>query len=151
MRDISIIDAYYLNLRHVYLLWTGLVEGVWRPAAVAVLPSCLLSMTALCQRYENTVQSYWKAESAIPRMAPSPLPYFCSNECLFTDSSVVISTLHVLSYSTMLGAVVAPDTRVVPHLCPLPLQVIHREAKRCAPAPCPNPPCSRTPPQRQAG
>ncbi len=35
----------------------------------------------------------------------------------------------------MLVAAVDPDTKVVPHLCPLPFQAIPREAKRCAPVP----------------
>ena len=35
----------------------------------------------------------------------------------------------------MLFAAVAPDTKVVPYLCPLPFQAIPRDVKRCAPAP----------------
>jgi len=35
----------------------------------------------------------------------------------------------------MLVAAVAPDTKVVPHLCPLPFQAIPRAAKRRAPVP----------------
>ena len=51
------------------------------------------------------------------------------------DIEVVISFLHALSCSRMLVAAVDPDTKVAPHLCPLPVQAIPRAAKRCAPVP----------------
>jgi hypothetical protein len=64
-----------------------------------------------------------------------PCPIHCYDRCLFIDIEVVISFLHVLSCSRMLVAAVDPDTKVAPHLCPLPFQAIPREAKRCAPVP----------------
>ena len=48
-----------------------------------------------------------------------PCPIHCYDSCLFIDIEVIISFLHALSCSRMLVAAVDPDTKVVPHLCPL--------------------------------
>jgi len=64
-----------------------------------------------------------------------PAPFTVSIDVYSYGIGVIISFLHALSCSRMLVAAVDPDTKVVPHLCPLPLRVIPREAKRCAPVP----------------
>lgn len=66
---------------------------------------------------------------------PYPAPFPVTIDVYSYDIEVVISFLHVLSCSRMLVAAVDPDTKVAPHLCPLPFQAIPREAKRCASVP----------------
>jgi len=72
----------------------------------------------------------------------APAPFTVTIDVYSYDIEVVISFLHALSCSRMLVAAVDPDTKVAPHLFPLPFQVIPRDTKRCAPVPlrCASPP-----------